>query len=78
MKTEYYYHTKYCWARQIFIYPVPVVSNGSICKVAISIKGVEKIGSEKFMAENKNTHIKLYEKIKELYKTIYEKSNQKK
>lgn len=76
MKTPYYFYTKYCWSNEIFIYPVPIVSNGSVCKIAIKIKGVEKIGEEKFIAEKNNNHLKMYQKIETLYKTIYEKKNE--
>lgn len=84
MKTAYYFHSKYCWEKEIFIYPVPIVSTGNICKIAIKTKGVEKIGETKFVAkkikvgksEFKHIHFELWDKIRELYKTIYEKKNE--
>lgn len=80
MKTAYYFHTKWCWEKEIFIYPKPIVSNGNICKIVVSIKGVEKVGEQKFTAtkvdKNKYTHIELWEKIRELYKIFYEKKNE--
>lgn len=80
MKTAYYFHSKYCWEKEIFIYPVPIVSNGNICKIAVSIKGVETIGEEKYIAKkvdkNKYAHIELWDKIKDLYRILYEKKNE--
>lgn len=80
MKTAYYFHTKWCWENGIKIYPVPIVNTGNVCKIAINIRGVEKVGETKFIAKkidkNKYTHIELWDKIRELYKTIYEKKNE--
>lgn len=84
MKTAYYFHTKWCWDNGVTIYPVPIVNNGNVCKIAINTRGVEEIGENEFVAkkvkinkkETKYIHFELWDKIRELYKTLYEKKNE--
>ena len=80
MKTAYYFHTKWCWENDITIYPKPITTNGNVCKIVVSIKGIEKVGEEKYVAKqvskSKYTHIELWDKIRELYKILYEKKNE--
>lgn len=62
----------WCFAKGITIYPVPQVWNGKVLKIAINNNGKETIGSEVY-----DNGIKIYDKIRELYRTIYYKNNPK-
>ncbi|MDO5609094.1 MAG: hypothetical protein Q4G08_11635, partial [Capnocytophaga sp.] len=58
---------RWCWDNGISIYPIPVIPNGKILKIAVNINGNEKIGTQTY--DNKN----VYDKINELYRQIYER-----
>ncbi|WP_392420119.1 hypothetical protein ACF3OE_00480 [Capnocytophaga canis] len=72
-KTEIPQHVamSWCWENGITIYPIPLVPNGSSMKICVNNNGAETIGKDIYY--NK-TH-KIYDKIKELYVTIYNKNN---
>ncbi|ATA67284.1 hypothetical protein CGC48_00805 [Capnocytophaga cynodegmi] len=61
----------WCWEHGISIYPVPYVSNGSRLKICLNKKGKETIGKDIY--DNGQA---IYDKINEMYRTIYEKNNQ--
>lgn len=61
---------KWCWDNGIKIYPLPIVSNGSILKIIVNKNGNETLGEQKYDQNQ------VYEKIKELYSSIYEKNNE--
>lgn len=69
---DFYKYFSYAESVGVRIYPIPIVSDGSILKIAINNRGNEKIGTEKY--KNKD----VYDKIKQLYKTVYEKNNKSK
>lgn len=60
----------WCWERGVEIYPVPQVSNGKILKIAINDNGKETLGTHLY-----DNGIKIYDKIRELYRFIYNKNN---
>ena len=60
----------WCWNNGISIYPVPQVSNGKLLKICINNKGKETIGKKVF--DNGQA---IYDKILDLYRTIYKQNN---
>lgn len=60
---------KWAVATGIRIYPIPQTNTGTILKIGIENKGKLTIGEMKY--SNKE----VYEAIKKLYKTLYEKYN---
>jgi len=61
---------KWAVATGIRIYPIPQTSTGTILKIGIENNGNLTIGEIKY--SNKD----VYDAIKKLYKTLYEKYNQ--
>ena len=59
----------WCVDNGITIYPKPYTPNGSVLKIVVNNNGREKIGEEKY------TNDSIYEKIKELYRDIFNKYN---
>lgn len=70
-KTEIPQHVamSWCWDNGISIYPVPQVSNGKVLKICLNKNGVETIGKDIY-----DNGPKIYDKIKQMYQTIYEKN----
>lgn len=61
---------QWCLDNGIKFSPFPVVSNGSVLKIVKSENGNEILGEAIYNSEN------VYEKINELYLSIYNKNNQ--
>lgn len=67
MKPEdFHKYFSFCLSIGVKIYPKPIVNNGSIMKIVKNINNVEYIGEIKYSDNS------IYEKIKEMYKNIYE------
>lgn len=66
---EFHKYFSWCVGNGITIYPRPIVPNGSVLKIVVNSNGTEKVGEEKF------TDNKIYDKIRELYKLIFNKHN---
>ena len=67
---DYHKYFSWCTSNGITIYPKPLTPSGSILKIVVNNKGTEKIGEEKY------TNDTIYDKIKDLYKQIFNKHNQ--
>lgn len=68
---EHHKYFSFCLQKGIRIYPVPQTTTGNVLKIAIEKNGRETIGQEKY------NNINVYDKIKELLKTIYLKHHKK-
>lgn len=84
---ESHKYMKWCNDRGITIYPKPVVSDGSKCRIALNIRGKEKVGSEiyELLPYKKKVELKtpsgikeeliivpgLYDRIRTLYRDTY-------
>lgn len=75
---EFYKYSKWCWENGIKFIPIPITSNGSVLKIAMiketitqtgNIKTTQKLGEEKFTNET------VYDRIKELYKQVFNKNS---
>lgn len=74
---EFYKYSKWCWENGVKFVPIPITSNGSVLKIAMiketitqtgNIKTTQKLGEEKFTNET------VYDRIKELYKQVFNKN----
>lgn len=66
---DYHKYFSWCVNNGITIYPKPYTPNGSVLKIVVNNNGREKIGEEKY------TDNSIYDKIKDLYKQIFNKHN---
>jgi len=69
-------YMSWCIRNGIKIVPVPIVSNGSVCKLLLINESKpksqrERLGEEKYKAAT------VHEKIYQMYKAIFEKNNKK-
>lgn len=64
-------HFKYCVDRNIRIYPAPV-KTGQL-KIVVETDGVQKIGEKIYLEPPEKGQISVWDKIRELYKQIYER-----
>lgn len=62
-------YSSWCFENGIKIIPIPLNTTGTVLKIGIEKKGKIKLGEEKY------TQATIYDKIKELYKTIFIKNN---
>lgn len=60
---------KWCWNNGITFTPFPLVSNGSVLKIAMNKNGNETLGEVNY------TPAEVYNKINELYIAVYNKNN---
>lgn len=75
-KSDFEKYAPYCNQKGIFIYPIPLVSNGHICRIVVNVNGEERSGNEKYHGKYDPktrilNHDSMNEKIKELYKKFY-------
>ena len=64
-------HFKYCVDRNIRIYPQPI--RPGEMKIVVETNGVPKIGTMIFLDKPPTGQISVWDKIRELYKTIYDR-----
>ena len=75
-RSDFEKYAPYCNKNGIYIYPIPLVSNGHVCRIVVNVNGSEKSGNEKYVGVyNPKTrvlnHDSMNQKIKELYKKFY-------
>jgi hypothetical protein len=76
MLSNYGIYASFCNKRGIYIYSMPLVSNGYVCRIVVINNGKETVGDEKYVGVyNPKTgvlnHSSMNLKIKELYKNYY-------
>lgn len=74
---EFYKYSSWCFANNVKIYPVPV-SNAGIYRIAVATGNRETIGEGTYKDKPMKDHPGVWDKIRELYKQIYEKNHREK
>tara|TARA_R110002072_G_scaffold159636_1_gene310660 strand:- start:145 stop:399 length:255 start_codon:yes stop_codon:yes gene_type:complete len=67
-------HIRWCWDNGIFFCPKPLNSIGTVVVIEMIKKGRCKPGTEKFSHDTPMQKRKVYDKIDELYLTVFKKN----